>query len=900
MKNNETKNLNILSTAVIGCMIIAIILTAGTFSLGRTADHDTKEAVRNVSLLYLSELATRREQVVSQILDEYTNDIDIALGLLSSEDLSSTENLQAYQSRMKQLYGLDKFAFVDTQGTIYTSRGTRSDIDDYGIDYMNLTDTVVRIKNLKSSDKKVILAVPTDNLQFEGHTLVVCFMEIDMDNLLKDASLQSNNNTTFCNIYTPDGIALTDMVLGGLASEDNLLGAMEHADYEAGYNYEKLKEDFESGVSGVVSFSYNGISETLYYVPVHSTDWMLTYLIRESIIGEQINSISDSIIRRSLVQSVLTAGVLIVMFTLLFIQQRRASKATIDKEVMETENRVRQQELEEQLAMQEELASKSEELSKALEAAEDASRAKSSFVSNMSHEIRTPITAILGMNEMIRRETTDPGIIPYADNIDKAGASLLGIISDILDFSKIEAGGMELTDSDYSLPVMLSDLYNLIQFRAEAKGLELKIITDPTLPKGLFGDELRIKQIITNLLSNAVKYTEKGSICLEVKRLEADDEHSRIKLSVAVTDTGIGIRKEEMEKLFTPFDRLDLSRTRSIEGSGLGLSITRQLLGMMDSQLEVESEYNKGSVFRFDIWQGVSDPGSIGDFDPADITLGTEQKAHDRKYFTAPGRRLLVVDDMPMNLQVLKGLLKRTQMIIETASSGEECIRMFGSNDYDMVFLDYRMPGLDGIDTILQLKKLYPDKVSVTPIISLTASAIAGDRERLLNAGFNDYLSKPVNIPELESVMEKYLGSPTDVVVPDEPEIPGDTDMTDIPDIPQCIRDIDALDIAKGLEYCGDAEDYIFALETYAESVDEKAEQILRCLEDKNYEEFALLTHSLKSMSKSIGALRLSEQAAELEKLCKERALDQVLTGTLAFLKEYRDLGTQMVVTVYE
>lgn len=896
MKTERENKLNSISIAGLGCLIVAVTLIFGTFALGRIADNDTKEAVKNVSLLYLSELAGRREQVVSSILDDYIRDMDVAVGMLTADDLSSIESLQEYQFRMKQLYDLDKFAFIDTEGVIYTSKGTRSDIDQYSIDYEDLTEPEISIKNLHSSDKKVVIAIPVDNLKLEDHTLVVCFMEIDMDNLLRNFSVQSNNNTTFCNIYTSDGVALTDMVLGGLASEDNLLEAMGHATYDKGYSYEKVVQDFSETRSGEVSFSYNGISETLYYVPVHGTDWMLTYLIRESIIGEQINSISDSIIIRSAIQSALTALVLIIMFSMLFVQQRKAAKDALDREVTETENRVRQQELEEQLAMQEELASKSEELARALQAAEDANHAKSRFVSNMSHEIRTPIMAIMGMNEMIRRECDNENVLSYADNISTAGESLLGIISDILDFSKIEAGRMELAPVRYSSKELINDLHNLIRFRAEAKGLNLVFKADPAIPAELYGDELRLKQIMANLLTNAVKYTEKGDVDFDIRCEEKEKDGSRVRLLITVSDTGMGIRAEEMDKLFVPFDRLDLSHTRNIEGTGLGLSISRQLLHLMGSELQVESIYGKGSRFYFSIWQNVEDPAEIGEFKPAGTSRIRKNDDADKNYFTAPGRKILVVDDMPMNLQVLTGLLKRSEMIIETASGGEDCIRKFGEKDYDIVFLDYRMPGMDGIETLHRLKDLYPEKTSKIPIIALTASAILGDKEKLLQEGYTDYLPKPVVIADMEEMMARYLGeSPksaaSDIRGDTAPE--GSSDISE--EIPQSVLDIKELDPAKGMEYCGDAEDYLFALQTYAESVEEKAERLEDSLREDRIDDYVLLIHSLKSMSKSIGALDLYKKAGNLEQAGREGNRDLLRSGTEAFVREYRELGEKLL-----
>ena len=352
----ETERKNLMKELIIGVLAVVIILIIGTFWMGKSVNKDNDEAVRTVSLLYLDELAGRREQVIASKLNDYINNMDIALGLITPNDLSSIENFQAYQSRMKQLYGFGKFAFVDTEGKIYTSRGTRNDVDKYGIDYNNLSDTQIIIKNLEGNTKKVIIAMPVDNLSFIGKTLVVCFMEMDMNRMLESVSLQTTgNNSTFCNLYTKDGIALTNVVLGGLANENNLLAAMAAAEFDETYSLEKITEDFKSGKKGFVAFNYGGIQETLYYVPVHGTDWMLTYLIRESVISEQIGSITDGIIFRSLIHSTITAIALVSMFVLVIVQLRKAAKSRLEKETADAENRVKQQELEEQLALQEEL-----------------------------------------------------------------------------------------------------------------------------------------------------------------------------------------------------------------------------------------------------------------------------------------------------------------------------------------------------------------------------------------------------------------------------------------------------------------------------------------------------------------------------------------------------------------
>ena len=355
MENLKQKS-GFMQIAVLGSIILLISLVVGTLWTGRKASQDTEKAVRSVSLFYLDELAGRREQVVASNLRSSIDNIYAAIGLMDEDDLSDLAHLQAYQRRMKQLYGLERFAFVDTDGLVYTSQGTKQDIDDYSFDYLNLAKPEISVKNLFTKEKKVIIAVPIDGLTFSGKKLNVCFMEIDMSRMLAGVSLQANENKmTFCNIYTREGISLTEAVLGGLASEDNLLDALGIAQYEPGYSYEKVLNDFKTGTEGVVSFVYNDIRETLYYKPVEGTEWLLTYLIRESLISEQISSISAGIIRRSLIQTGIIALILFILFGLIMIQTRKNAALALEKETSEAESRIRQRELERRLSLQEKL-----------------------------------------------------------------------------------------------------------------------------------------------------------------------------------------------------------------------------------------------------------------------------------------------------------------------------------------------------------------------------------------------------------------------------------------------------------------------------------------------------------------------------------------------------------------
>ena len=385
-------------------------------------------------------------------------------------------------------------------------------------------------------------------------------------------------------------------------------------------------------------------------------------------------------------------------------------------------------------------------------AADSANRAKSRFLAQMSHEIRTPINAVLGMNEMILNEAQDEQILDYSSNIDYAGRQLLSIINTILDFSKIEDGKMEIVPADYDLASVINNLVNAATLRAKMKSLYFNVHVDETIPAMLYGDDVRVTQVIQNILTNAVKYTEEGGVTFTVKNGGRDGED--VFLDVSVADTGIGIREEDMDKLCASFERLDTQRNRNIEGTGLGMAIVTNLLQMMGSKLQVDSIYGKGSTFSFHLRQRVVDERPIGNYSER---LASSSR-HREKDLTlhAPEARVLVVDDNDMNLKVAKNLLKLNGVRPDLAKSGSEAINMMREKEYDIVLMDHLMPVMDGIET---LKMLHHENLihPGTSVIALTANAVAGAREEYLAAGFVDYLSKPMNVQDLEEKLAKYL-----------------------------------------------------------------------------------------------------------------------------------------------
>ena len=867
------KNKTGLYAAVIGSLMIAAILILGTYWSGQRAQQDTERAVTSVSKLYLDELAGRREQVVSSALKRNIGNMQTAVSLLTKDDLSDIAHLQAYQQRVKQLYTLEKFAFVDTNGLIYTADGTMDDIEKYSFDYNHIREPEISVRDDGSGSKSVIIAVPVDRLPLDGKTLTVCFMEIDMNTMLEGVSLQSdNNNTTFCNIYTKDGTALTDMVLGGLASEDNLLEAVEHADFDDHASAEALQSDFENGKGGIVSFTYNDIKETLSYTPIDGTDWMLTYLIRESVISDKISSVSQGIIAQSLVQTFLTALVLLTMFLFIFLQSKKNAELAIEKET----SVVKQEELEQRLRLQNELLeqeklrtrqdhmitalasdyksvyyvnldsdecacyrsevtpeegpqvgdrfsyreaftryanevvaesyresflhfidpdnirkgleketiialryltvgkngqetyemlrmagvrhaedrddhivhavgvgftdidgemresmAQSRALSDALAAAEQASKAKTSFLSSMSHEIRTPMNAIIGLNAIALNapELTDK-TRDYLEKIGSSANHLLSLINDILDMSRIESGKTVLKNEDFSFSKLLEQINTIFGTQCADKGLDYNCRIIGSVDAHYIGDNMKLRQVLINILGNAVKFTpEGGSVALTVERTAHFDSRSTLRFTIS--DTGIGMSSEYLPKLFETFSQEDSSATNRYGSSGLGMAITKNFVELMNGNIEVQSEKGKGTTFIVTVTLMDS---AYSESDPEDHDMNLGELS------------VLVIDDDPVACEHAKLVLGKAGIACETVLSGKEAIelvrlRQARQQPFDLLLIDLKMPGMNGIETAREIRSVVGHE---TAIIIITAYKWDDVLEEAEAAGVDSFIAKPL------------------------------------------------------------------------------------------------------------------------------------------------------------
>lgn len=485
-------------------------------------------------------------------------------------------------------------------------------------------------------------------------------------------------------------------------------------------------------------------------------------------------------------------------------------------------------------------------------------RAKTDFLTNMSHEIRTPINGIMGMNSILLRQIdTLPRekIAEYAGNMQRASRTLLAIVNDILDISKIESGKMELLCEGYELASLINDCYTIVASNCKKKNLDLYMEIDENLPSILYGDDVRIRQVVNNFLSNAVKYTKRGHVILKISYSRIDKES--INLRIDVKDSGIGIQKKDMGNLFQNFARLEEYKNRNIEGTGLGLSLTKRLVDMMHGEVQVESQYGEGSIFTAIIPQKVICEDGIGDmkqiFENYELSVGAMMPVPQ-----FAGAHILVVDDMEMNRIVAKEMLLQTGAIVDVAGSGEEGLTLMKEQHYDLIFMDQMMPDMDGIATFEEMKRMNHQN-KTTPVIAMTANAVKGAKEMYLQHGFADYISKPIFEEKMWKILERFLADKqTEAVEKKNPDGGAEENKKSLQER------FPYLDTKQGMSVCMEDEDfYLKILKVYLK--DEMVDTLRQDYEEKDWAQYQIHVHGLKNVSANIGAMELSEQFKGLE-----------------------------------
>lgn len=536
------------------------------------------------------------------------------------------------------------------------------------------------------------------------------------------------------------------------------------------------------------------------------------------------------------------------------------------------------------------------ELERQMVIAEMANRAKSDFLARMSHEIRTPINAVVGMDEMILRESKEPAVRTYAMNIKSAANTLLSLINDILDSSKIESGKLEIVPMAYELDSLLNDVVNAIYLKVADKGLKLIVNVDKDLPNHLYGDDVRIRQILTNLLNNAVKYTHIGEIRFTVA------DHSRGQeriLYFEVSDTGIGIKEKDLPKLGKAFERIEVSRNRNIEGTGLGMSIVRDLLYLMGSRLQVHSIYGEGSTFSFELVQQVVSEEKIGDYEERIKTM--HQGNPYRCRFTAPRAKLLVVDDNDTNRMVFCNLLKQTRVQITEVASGAECLEAVQKEHFDLIFLDHMMPEMDGVETLQRMKTMQDNRCANIPVVALTANAVTGAKEKYMELGFDGYVSKPIVSEKLELLIMELL---PDELLEEvcEADSEGGADAMSATDQAgeesSELPEIDGIDWNYAHIFLPDDEILLLTLKNIYRAMDSDRNQLTELYQniynEKGMAEYRIKVHALKSTNASVGALMVSQMAKLLEQKAIEGDIQAICQIHPVFMEQLERLQASL------
>ncbi len=853
--------------AVFGGSVIAAILLVTTIWVLTSARAGTSQAVKRVSEFYLEELAGRRAQVVSEELKTKVAYMENALATLEPGDLENQETLRRYLGKIKKLYGVDRFVLVDENGIVYAQHSTSSGLSRYGFLSGELTGPVVQTVNLYGARKQVILAIPVEGISFQGARVKACFVQVNMNELLSSLMLQSTDNETYCNLYHQNGESLTDEAFGYLTAGKNVLSELEGADMEPGSSHGQLKEDFANGRRGQVSFNYQGAKEDLCYVPVEGTNWMLTILVRDNVISSQIGSISYGMMRRGIIQIVITVLVMLAVFLALIYQSRksarflleqekadanrmRAAYAQIERERLAMDNihaamgsglwsmefntnaeiiscmwsevfrkmigyereeefpnrleswssllheadkdwvlkefwdtvndytnektynveyqlltkhagwrwfhaagRLSRREdgspitfvglfvdIDDERKLKEQLERQKIDLQDALAAAQHANKAKTTFLNNMSHDIRTPMNAIIGFTSLAATHIDNRDQVQdYLSKITTSSNHLLSLINDVLDMSRIESGKVKIEEKETSLPEVMHDLKTIVQADITSKQLEFYLDTADVVNEHVLCDRLRLNQVLLNLLSNAMKFTMPGGL-VSVRILQKGNAPEGFaSYEFQVKDTGIGMSKEFQKHVFEPFERERTSTISGIQGTGLGMAITKNIVDMMGGEITVSSEEGKGSTFTVSLQLRTCSG-------PVRQEVIPELK----------GLRALVADDDFNTCSSVTKMLSTIGMRPDWTTSGKEAVLRTQlaeeqNDSYAAYIIDWLMPDMNGIEVVRRIRGLIGDE---TPIIILTAYDWSDIEEEARQAGVTAFCSKPIFLSELREILE--------------------------------------------------------------------------------------------------------------------------------------------------
>ena len=864
---NERQKKQTITSAVVGGVIIAAILLLTTIWVSNSARKSTSQAVSRVSDFYLEELAGRRAQVVAEELRKGFGYIENALYIMDASDLESLDSLHKFFRRVKKLCGIDRFALVDENGIVYTEFYTESGIGRYNFLSEELTGPLISTEKPDGVRKQVVLAMPVDNIIFQGARIEACFIQLDIETMLSSLTVQTDYNESSWSLFHRNGDDLTNNDFGNLKAGMNILTELKNAQIQDGFSYEQLVDDFANGREGQISFQYMGSQENLCYIPVDGTNWMLTVLIRDNVITDQISSVSNDMMKRSVVQIIITVLVMLIVFFILIKQIRqnakvllaqekadgdkiRAAYARIEKEQMSMDNihaamgsglwgmefneqaeikycmwsdtfrkmvgydteeefpneieswinllyeedkeqavqeywdtvmdytgektydveyrlhtgkaglrwfhaagRLSRREdgspisftglfidIDDEKKMEEQLERQKIDLEDALAAAQHANKAKTTFLNNMSHDIRTPMNAIIGFTSLAAAHIDNiEKVQDYLAKITTSSNHLLSLINDVLDMSRIESGKVKIEEKETSLPEIMHDLKTIVQADVTSKQLEFYIDTADVVNEHVMCDKLRLNQVLLNLLSNAMKFTKPGGLVGVRIVQKGNAPEGWASYEFEIKDSGIGMSKEFLEHVFEPFERERTSTVSGIQGTGLGMAITKNIVDMMNGTITVESEAGKGSTFTVAL-QFKTCTGSVRQEVIPELN----------------GLRALVADDDFNTCSSVTKMLSVIGMRPDWTTSGKEAVLRAQlateqSDEYAVYIIDWLMPDMNGVEVVRRIRNIIGEE---KPIIILTAYDWSDIEQEAREAGVTAFCSKPIFLSELREVLE--------------------------------------------------------------------------------------------------------------------------------------------------